>query len=318
MSEQQTKPRGTFVGQVIANDMLCDEHYRLRLGLADFPPSLPGQFVQLQCSDLREHATLRQVDWSADCPPKFTQGELTARAPLLRRPFSLAHQRQTSDGVELDIIYQVIGGGTSLLAGIKPGTQLSVLGPLGNSFGISKTKPVAVLIGGGVGIPPMLCLAEALAAAGKRTFAFIGTRSARLLPLTLLGGVIVSSDGAPSLCVQEFAAAGAKTAIATDDGSLGFAGFVSDAFGGWLDSSAEDPGELVVYSCGPEAMMRSVGDKCISRGIECQLAMERHMACGMGTCQSCIVKVKDTNERGWSFKLCCTDGPIFDAGDIIW
>jgi len=74
----------------------------------------------------------------------------------------------------------------------------------------------------------------------------------------------------------------------------------------------------VAYCCGPEALMKAVGEICITRGIECQLALERYMACGMGTCQSCNVRIRDDSTRGWSYKLCCTDGPIFDAREVVW
>ena len=99
---------------------------------------------------------------------------------------------------------------------------------------------------------------------------------------------------------------------------MGCKGFVTDAFGRWWKGAGISPDELVVYACGPEPMMRTVGETCMAAGIECYLSLERHMACGMGTCQSCIVKIRDDSEQGWSFKLCCTDGPVFDAGDVIW
>ncbi|MCP4594043.1 MAG: dihydroorotate dehydrogenase electron transfer subunit, partial [bacterium] len=81
----------------------------------------------------------------------------------------------------------------------------------------------------------------------------------------------------------------------------------------------EDPaGRLVVYSCGPEPMMRAVGRMCVDRDIDCQLALERHMGCGMGTCQSCVFRMRADNEQGWVYKLVCTDGPVFAARDIVW
>ena len=329
------KQRGTFVGEVIANDRICDEHYLIRLAMPDFPPTRAGQFVQLQCRPLSEQVSLREVDWTEHRLPVFTQSELTDREPLLRRPLSLAGRCDADGSTVLDIIYRAIGTGTTWLSGIGPPQRLSVLGPLGNAFGIFEDKPLAVMVAGGVGIPPMLYLAEALTAAGKTAFAFAGVRSAHLLPLTPLGRAELSSAPHPTHCIAEFADRGVAAVAATDDGSLGFRGMVSDAFRQWLDARAEDPAALVVYCCGPEPMMRTVAEVCIARGVECQLAMERHMACGMGTCQSCIVKVRDESEGppaaaqrggdtdgrpegGWSFKLCCTDGPIFDARDILW
>ena len=106
--------------------------------------------------------------------------------------------------------------------------------------------------------------------------------------------------------------------IATDDGSLGYPGLVSEAFGRWLTTLEIDPKQLTTYACGPEPMMQAVGEICTPRGIGCQLALERHMACGMGTCQSCVVKIREKSDRGWSYKLCCADGPVFEAADVIW
>ena len=74
----------------------------------------------------------------------------------------------------------------------------------------------------------------------------------------------------------------------------------------------------MVYACGPEAMMRAVGETCIARGVEYQLSLERTMACGMGTCQSCVCRLRADNDRGWTYKLCCADGPVFDAAEIVW
>jgi len=311
--------RGTFVGEVICNRALCAEHYRISLALADFPPSQPGQFVQLQCRPIAEQVSAREVDWPEGGRPVFTQRELIGREGLLRRPFSLAGRRVGDDGrVVLDVIYRAVGTGTGWLAGVEPGTQLSVLGPLGNAFRIAGGKKVAVLVGGGVGVGPLLHLAGALHRAGKKIFAFYGVRTADLLPLELADGVEPSTAAEPGPCVVELAELGAETVIATDDGSLGYAGLVSDAFGCWLDRHMRYSHALVVYGCGPEAMMRAVAGACVPRRIDCQLALERHMACGMGTCQSCVVKIRDDSETGWSYKLCCTDGPVFDAEDVVW
>ena len=293
--------RGVFVAEVTANRIICRDHYLLRLA-GEFPPTKAGQFVQLQCRRIDERLGVAVVDWPADRPPVLAQPELTLKTPLLRRPLSLAGRRDCGDGVaELDIIYRAVGAGTQWLAGVKPATQLSVLGPLGNRFAIAADKPAAILVGGGVGTPPMLYLARALLAAGKKVVAFYGAKSAEMLPLSEIEKV-----------------AGAEAVFATDDGSLGFGGLVGDALTDWLETSGADPAELAAYSCGPEPMMKAVGDICIARDIPCQLALERHMACGMGTCQSCVVKIRDDSKRGWSYKLCCKDGPGFEARDIIW
>lgn len=305
-----------YLTEVASNEPLCRDHFALRLPVEGFPPTQPGQFVQIQCRRPVEPESFRVVDWPEGRPPELTQPELTGSVPLLRRPFSLAGRGMNGQTPELEIIYRAIGRGTSWMATVAPGDQLSVLGPLGNGFGISETKPHAVLVGGGVGIPPLLYQSQALSAAGKQTVAFLGAGTAELLPVGTTDDV--PAEATPTACVPRLAEVGVESVIATDDGSVGFAGFVGEAFALWLERSAPAANETVVYSCGPEAMMRAVGDLCIARGVECRLAMERHMACGMGTCQSCIVKIRDDSPTGWSYKLCCTDGPVFDAGDIIW
>jgi len=317
-SDEKTARRGTFACEVLDNERICDDHHRLVLDLREFPPTQPGQFVQLQCRYPTEQVGSREVEWTEDRIPQFTQPELTDKEPLLRRPLSIAGVRSHAGGaVELDLIYRTVGTGTRWLSGVQPGDTLSVLGPLGNAFPIHADKPRAVLVGGGVGIPPLLYLAEALTAAGKETVAFNGARTANLLPLRLLPTGNVSTEGRPAHCVAEFAAHDVDAAVATNDGSLGFAGLVSFAFEQWLDESG-DLGDVIAYSCGPEGMMRAIGDICIARGLECHVSLERHMACGMGTCQSCIVRIRDEGERGWTYKLCCADGPVFDVRDVIW
>ncbi|MBL7220919.1 MAG: dihydroorotate dehydrogenase electron transfer subunit [Phycisphaerae bacterium] len=302
-SETQS-PRGTFVMNVLSNVRLCRGHYLMRLGGREFPPTLPGQFVQLQCRVPGEQPGWSAVEVAPGDWPKPTGRELTDAEPLLRRPLSLAGRYDTEFDVELDIIYSVVGTGTAWLARAGQGDEISLLGPLGNAFAISESKPRAALVGGGVGIPPMIYLASAMQAAGKRAVAFCGARSADMLPITLT----------PS----QFGQFGVDSVIATDDGSLGWKGFVSEPLAAWLDAMDAPDRQAVVYACGPEPMMRAVAEICIARNVECQVSLERHMACGMGTCQSCVCKTKSDAEQGWSYKLCCTDGPVFNARDLIW
>ena len=318
MSTSSTQ-RGTFAGEVLANELICDNHYRMILDLAGFPPTRPGQFIQLLCRPPGEQASFREIDWPADRPPTFTQPELTDRETMLRRPLSLAGRRDHARGaVELDLLYRISGTGTRWLSGAEPGRTLSLLGPLGNAFALWPEKPIAALVGGGVGIPPMLYLAEALAAAGKTVVAFNGARTAALLPLRLLPAGHVSTEGRPARCVAEFATYGAQAVVATEDASLGFAGLVSEPFARWLAEQTEAAANVAAYACGPEPMMQAVAEICRASGVRCEVSLERHMACGMGTCQSCICKLRADNQRGWAYRLCCTDGPVFDAQQIIW
>mgnify|MGYP002640523233 CR=1 FL=1 len=314
-----TKSRGVFLADVLVNEAICDEHYRMILDLAAFPETAPGQFVQVMCRGDESTVEPRVLEWTDDALPKLTGAELTANEPMLRRPISLAGRRTHGGGrVELDLIYRVVGRGTRWLSTVTSGATMSLLGPLGNAFTIHPDRPHAAVIGGGVGIPPMLYLSEALAASGKHTVAFAGARTASMLPLRLLPAGTVETSGAPTHSVAEFAAFGVDTSVATDDGSLGLHGTVGAGFERWLDAEAIEPAALAVYTCGPEGLMRAIAEICGARGIACEVSLERTMACGMGTCQSCVCKTKAPTEQGWAYRLCCTDGPVFPAADVIW
>jgi len=313
--------RGQYVARVKANVPLCREHYRLVLSLDAFPPTGPGQFVQVACRDLAGNFSPEtEMDWEPGRPWACGQ-ELMSPLGLLRRPFSLAGRRDVAGGVELDLIHRVVGVGTGWLARLETGDTVHILGPLGNRFTLPPADGVAILVGGGVGIPPMLYLAERLA--GRRAAAFCGALSSDLLPLTLTAAPPSPDAVEPVHVAAEFSIHGIPSVLTTDDGSYGFRGFVTQALEKYLDQSASvRPPTL--YTCGPELMIKRVAQIAADRGIEVQVAVERAMACGMGTCQSCVIRLKrqpnDPAGRGrdWGYKLACTDGPVFRGADLLW
>ena len=314
-----SEKRGVFAATVRSNRRLCEEHHLLRLDVgADFPPTRAGQFVQVQCGRLDVEAPPLAHEWGEDRPRRLQRPELVGSPALLRRPFSLAGREQLGGQTVLDIIHRVVGRGSAFLAELAEGEVISILGPLGNAFTWSDDTRLGVLVGGGVGLPPMLYLAERLHQAGKRSLVYAGATSARLLPLSVDAAVPPSQAGWPSLCVRELARWGAETTISTDDGSLGYPGRVSEALFNWIDQGRIPREGTIVYTCGPERMMRAIAEGCIARGFACQVAMERKMACGMGTCQSCVCKTRADNPTGWAYSLVCTDGTVFDARDILW
>jgi dihydroorotate dehydrogenase electron transfer subunit len=305
------------VAGVAANRKLCREHYRLTLTAGGFRSCAPGQFVHISpavgtASEYRvwdesnRHGALHSFDGIG--------------VPLLRRAFSIAGLRQTAEAVEIDVIYRVVGTATRWMASLEPGDSVSCMGPLGNAFAISGSKPVAWLVAGGVGLPPMLWLAEALHRAGKRAVAFCGARSADLLPLTLDPDIPPASDAQRAVAsASEFAAVGASVVISTDDGTAGFHGHIGAALSAYARANPATAGDVVVYACGPERMMQSVADYAIAHSVECYVCMERNMGCGTGMCQSCVVPLHDqTAPDAWRYALCCTEGPVFDARRIIW
>ena len=309
--------RAQHTARVLANRRLCDEHFRLTLLVPGLAPTRPGQFVEVRCTSGHGGEAAREVTWSPGETPALSQGELLGKETLLRRPLGLAGRRETPAGSEIDLIYRTIGTGTHWLSRLAAGASVNLLGPLGNAFTIRPGKGRAALVAGGVGIPPMLYLARALAEAGVVAVAFNGARSANLLPLTIASGG-APAEPRPTRCVAEFAQWGTEAVVTTDDGSAGVKGFVASALEAWLNAPEAVPSDTVVYSCGPEAMMKAVAKTCAALGVECQLALERYMGCGLGTCQSCAVKIRDDSPDGWSYKLCCTDGPVFDANLVIW
>ncbi len=194
----------------------------------------------------------------------------------------------------------------------------------GATVSSAKKEQQAILVGGGVGIPPMLYLAERLA--DRSAVAFCGALRRDLLPLTIREGVRGAGDSAPREDIVEFARHGVASVITTDDGSYGFRGFVTQALEQYLDeqfSHHSNNPKPIIYTCGPEPMMKRVADIAGARGIECQIAVERAMACGMGTCQSCCIKVRRppaaaSGGRDWIYRLACTDGPVFRGAELLW
>jgi dihydroorotate dehydrogenase electron transfer subunit len=370
--------RDQFPSRVVANVPLCREHFRLVLRVdASFPPTEPGQFVQISCRPPDgEYACEREVDWPAGRPPELAGCELDRPLALLRRPFSLAGRRDTAAGVELDIIHRVIGVGTDWLSRLRPGDAVDVLGPLGNRFQLPPAGALALLVGGGVGIPPMIYLAERLA--GRPAVVFSGALTRDLLPLTIEDSHARPpgpESVEPLLNVAEFTRHGIPAVISTDDGCYGFRGYVTQALERYLDSvggsgqwavgsrqsaewgvggrevggadrpitsrsalptpntqpptsslpTAHCPLPTVIYTCGPEPMMKRVAQIAAERGLECQVAVERAMACGMGTCQSCCIRVRKPDPaapplagRDWCYRLACTDGPVFRGAELLW
>jgi dihydroorotate dehydrogenase electron transfer subunit len=316
-----TVARGQFTSIVKANLPLCREHFRLVLlvnSTDQFPPSQPGQFVQLMCRD-PDTSNKEVFDWELFLRSHPEGDELISPTALLRRPFSLAGRRDTADGVELDIIHRVVGVGTDWLSKLKAGDSVNILGPLGNRFELPSADSLALLVGGGVGIPPMLYLAEKLQ--GRKAVVFAGALSKDLLPFTLTGDSATGVE--PQLQVSEFFRYGIPAIISTDDGSYGYRGFITQALDEFLNRSRSAP--TMIYTCGPEGMMKRVAEIAAKYGLECQIAVERAMACGMGTCQSCCIKVKKADADlpplagcNWAYRRACTDGPVFRAGDLLW
>jgi dihydroorotate dehydrogenase electron transfer subunit len=211
---------------------------------------------------------------------------------VLRRPFSIFK----ADAGGISILYKAVGKGTAALATVPAGEPVDLLGPLGNGFPMIGTGKIPVLVAGGYGNAALYLQAAKLPVKGV---AFFGGRTA--------GDI---------LCVDEFEALGWEVRIATDDGSLGQKGFVTAALDSWLAAQKADFQRLELFACGPNAMLKAVGDRAIQNGLTAWLSMDRNMACGVGACLTCVIKRKTAG--GWEWARCCKDGPVFEAREILW
>lgn len=318
------RARGQFLASVVANQPLCREHYRLTFRVERFPYSRPGQFVQLSCRFDQMSEVEHEFDWSPGERIQIEGDEFRGVDAFLRRPFSIAGRREVDGASEIDVIGREVGPGTRFLSRLQVGQQITLLGPLGNTFTLPEPGGTAIMVGGGVGIPPMIYLAQSIAEAFARdprqsrtAIAFCGALTRDLLALT------VEQD----FSIREFNQFGARAVITTDDGSFGIKGLVTQPLEHHLDTamSSAELANTIIYTCGPEPMMKAVQNIALRRGVRCQIAVERAMACGMGTCQSCCIRVKKDDPakpplegKDWCYRLACTDGPVFDATKLIW
>jgi dihydroorotate dehydrogenase electron transfer subunit len=227
-------------------------------------------------------------------------------APLLRRPFSLCG----TDGETIEILYRVAGTGTSIMTTWKAPQAVNFIGPLGRGFAIPDNLETAYVVAGGIGIAPLLFLLQHLGEQRKRCgiALFMGGKTADDIRV-----------------LEDFKPLPARSFIATDDGSAGFHGLVTDLFSAHIEKLAKhDPHRAGLFSCGPRAMakvMTAIADRF---GIHCQVSLEESMACGIGACLGCAVKTRsragaDAPDSGtFYYQRVCAEGPVFDSSELVW
>jgi dihydroorotate dehydrogenase electron transfer subunit len=240
--------------------------------------------------------------------------------PLLpmRRPLSI--MRADAKAGWIDILYKIVGPGLEALSKQPQGATVSVLGPIGKGFVPSATRPRTLLVGGGVGIPPMVFLAESLKA----------RRDARWSPLVLMGSEIpfpfqarpstILVPGLPADvigCMPLLEDWGVPSRLATLAGFAGcFDGYVTDLAAEWLGSlDAPALTEVEMFACGPTPMLQAAAKVARRFGVPCQVSLEEFMACAVGGCAGCAVPV--VTEAGIAMKRVCVDGPVFDANAVF-
>lgn len=210
--------------------------------------------------------------------------------PLLRRPFSI--HRVTRDG-QLSLLFKVVGKGTSQMASLAPGDEINLIGPLGNGFNLQPAGPFC-MIGGGMGIAPLYFLAQHF-----RSSKYKGNDQPILLGAQTQTELLVLAE--------DFTELDYSVLTATDDGTLGHHGFVTELLDDILNKVQQ------VYVCGPIPMMKIVAEKCLAADVACQVSLETHMACGLGACLGCTFPA-----RGGGYKHVCKDGPAFSADEVEW
>ena len=295
------------------NRQISKRFYRLKLELVGasaqaFAEAEPGQFAQLDLAN----AALPPLE---NIPEDLA--DVSRRKILLRRPFSFCDITTEKDKTVIGILYAVIGPATLRMTTLKPGDSLSVIGPLGNGFGIPKDKKKALLIIGGMGAGPLQHLAKVLSDnhTDVEPIVFAGAKTAGQLPFEKPLDQISQGLG---FSLAEFARYGVESLVATDDGSAGFGGFVTDCLSDWLSRHKLVAEDTIIFSCGPEVMLAKVAEIADQYNIDCQVSMERMMACGISLCQGCAVKCKVENSDETVYKMCCKDGPIFDSREVVF
>jgi len=232
-------------------------------------------------------------------PGQFIQvGVPEGRDFLLRRPFSI-HQASRRGGWAgtLEIVFDVVAGGTAWLAEAKVHDVLDVIGPIGRSFAYPPEPTPCLLVGGGYGAAPLHFLAEELQARNHVVHMILGARGHERLFKPIEGKRLALS-----------------IVITTEDGSMGVGGRVTDVLASTLDRTSA----RVVYACGPNPMLRAVAGLCLANRIPCQVAVEEMMGCGLGVCWTCAVPVIAADGKGWWNLRACVEGPVFNAARIWW
>lgn len=257
------------------------------------------QTVEIVANDRDTDQYHRLVVKAPDIAPLIQPGQfahvriLPLREALLRRPFSIF---QVESGT-FSILYKTVGKGTGMLARMRPGEELSVIAPLGHGFTVpSPEGETPLLVAGGYGMAALYLLAQR---SPQKGIVFVGGR--RRVDI---------------LCEKEFTALGWDVRPVTEDGSHGEKGLVTQPLIAALRTPHAALRTWKLFACGPTLMLQAVGRIAAEFKVPAELSMDEHMCCGVGVCLTCVIPVKAAD--GWEYQRTCTEGPVFDAKDVVW
>ena len=276
--------------EILSHQAYEGNQYLLRVSAPEIASkALPGSFVHIQCAESRP----------------------------LRRPISI--MRVDAKAGWVDFLYKVLGEGTELLSQRQVGEKLSIMGPIGKPFVTHMDRPRPLLIGGGVGMPPMVFVADSLREIKGAYDPFIILGSEVPFPFKAEPSKIMV-PGMPDEVIAAMPLLedwGFASRLASMQGYAGcFEGYVTDLARHWLDAlSEEQRAEVEIFSCGPHPMLEAVAKLAKEYKIPCQVSMEEFMACGVGGCAGCVVEVQ--TDKGPAMKRVCVDGPVFDAREVF-
>lgn len=231
----------------------------------------------------------------------------------MRRPLSIMRVDASEGWIE--VLYKVLGPGLAALSRAEPGDIVNLLGPIGRGFRPDPARPQAVLIGGGVGIPPLVFLACALAPR-PAAVAFLGSESPFPFAQETAQLPVAGMPATASACMPILEEMGIASRLASNAGLPGcYPGYVSDLARSWLETrSTDEHAAMTIYACGPTPMLRAVHQLAVSFRLPSQLCVEEFMACAVGGCAGCVVPVMVDGKR--QMKRVCVDGPVFDGAAI--
>ena len=277
---------------ILSNEQLNQDCWRMVLDAPQIASEVkPGQFIHLKIGG--------------------------SNGPLFRRPFSVFRRVELGgDSLGIEIIYKVTGRGTHLMAELRKGDLLDIIGPQGLGFEWDRKKPMQVILAGGTGAACLFMLAAEISRAGFQLKILLGaeTKTAVLLE-------------------KEFAALKGDVMVSTDDGSYGYHGFVTEMLTDALETGKLSS-DCAIYASGPEPMLKALAPICKKYHIPAQVSMERHMMCGIGACLACVCKVDQNHvlrhrglgsshiqfvsDKEFGYALVCKDGPVFDINEVIF